>query len=157
MLTLEFEVAQFQRDEIINTYERQILELVETIFPKPHYCFAELPLQRLCKKTGYLSPEIWRFWKDSRIDIVVMLPSGKAGLAVECQSTFHDTLDAQLRDARKAFILSSAKIPLVYVRHTKNKNIYRFWTFSGEEVMYNYKSRSGYTELFQLLKEQCVS
>lgn len=146
----------FQQGEIINAYEMRMLALVETVFEKPYRCLAEVPLQKVCAKTSYLSFETWRFWKNSRIDIVIMRPNGKAGLVIECQSSFHDCPKSKKRDSLKANILSRANIPLVYVRYDRQSAIYKFWMLNGDSITFDFASCTSYSQLANFLRQTCL-
>lgn len=130
---ITFCTNQFQPSEIINSYEMKVFELVGSIFPKPYHCLVELPLQRICTKTKTLSHDMWKFWVNSRVDIVVMQTrmgplNRKACLAIECQSHYHYSPDAQRRDSLKASILRESGIPLVYVQDSSIPRTLVFWT-----------------------------
>lgn len=145
-------VAQFQQDAIINTFEMKILEVIERVFKKPYRCCPEVPLKRVCTKRSYLDHDTWKFWTTSSIDIVVMLPDRRAGLAIECQSSYHDSLDAQRRDDLKASILRESNIPLIYVRYAGKRDTYKFWSPCERDfVHFNFSTQSGYKEMSRLL------
>lgn len=70
-------------------------------------------------------------------------------VVIECQSHWHDRLEVQVRDRKKAQLLSSVGIPLVYLRQIdRDRRFYRFSTPNEkEEVFYNSITQQGKTEL----------
>ena len=151
-------VAQFQQNVIINPFEMKILEAIEGVFQKPYRCCPEVPLKRVCTKLSYLNRDTWNFWTTSSIDIVVMLPDGRAGLTIECQSSHHDSLDAKRRDNLKASILKESNIPLFYVRYAGIRDTYKFWSpFDKGFVYFNFSTNIGYKDMSKLLTKKCLS
>ncbi|MFY8176281.1 hypothetical protein, partial [Planktothrix agardhii] len=117
------------------------------------YC-PQVPLGVICSHSvGWLPNEIWKFWVNSRVDIALMKrgfkASRKAKLAIECQSYYHDSLEAQVRDRKKAKLLEKVGVPLIYVRSVEtDRRFYRFYTpDENTEVFYNIINQEGRTEL----------
>ncbi|HEY9301676.1 MAG TPA: hypothetical protein VIQ31_35995, partial [Phormidium sp.] len=119
------------------------------------YC-PQVPLEIICSRPenfSRLPDEIWKFWVSSKVDIALMergsRASRKAKLVVECQSHWHDSLEAQLRDRKKAKLLASVGVPLIYVRRiAEDQRYYRFYTPNEkQEVIYNLINQEGFTEL----------
>ena len=132
-------IPDFENGEIINELEMIVMEIVEMILgDRFRYC-PQVPLGVICSHSvGWLPNEIWKFWVNSRVDI-----------AFECQSYYHDSLEAQVRDRKKAKLLEKVGVPLIYVRSVEtDRRFYRFYTpDENTEVFYNIINQEGRTEL----------
>jgi Uma2 family endonuclease len=144
----------FQNGEIINELEIMIIDLLEMILGNRFRYCPQVPLEIICSRPenfSRLPDEIWKFWVSSKVDIALIdrtFPtSRKAKLVVECQSHWHDSLEAQLRDRKKAKLLASVNVPLIYVRRIDSR-YYRFYTPNEkQEVIYNIITQQGWAEL----------
>ncbi|WP_081694783.1 MULTISPECIES: DUF2726 domain-containing protein [Planktothrix] len=127
--------------------------LVSGVGDRFRYC-PQVPLGVICSHSvGWLPNEIWKFWVNSRVDIALMKRGFKASrnakLVIECQSHYHDSLEAQVRDRKKAKLLEKVGVPLIYVRSVEtDRRFYRFYTpDENTEVFYNIINQEGRTEL----------
>ncbi len=162
--TSQPQLLPFERGEMLNPYALSILEIIEPFFQKPYRCFVEFPLQLVCSKGEdiHLPIELWRFWVNSRLDIVVMkstigLHCRKPCLIIECQSPWHDLEDIQRRDRTKAQIVTSAGIPLIYTRYIDYPRVLHFWLANDNGgVDYNPFTQEGYIELEAFFKRHCL-
>lgn len=144
----------FQNGEIINELEIMIIDLLELILGNRFRYCPQVPLEIICSRPenfSRLPDEIWKFWVSSKVDIALIdrtFPTNrKAKLVVECQSHWHDSLEAQLRDRKKAKLLASVNVPLIYVRRIDSR-YYRFYTPNKKhEVIYNIITQQGWAEL----------
>ncbi|MFB2839080.1 hypothetical protein [Floridanema evergladense] len=143
----------FQSGEVFNKYQQKIMDILETILGARFRCYPELRLERICHRPEnvWLPKEIWQFLVSSDLDITVIErgshASRKAKLVVECQSHWHDSLEAQLRDRKKAKLLASVNVPLIYVRKIDSR-YYRFYTPNEkQEVIYNIITQQEWAEL----------
>lgn len=145
----------FKSGEIVNELEMLIMDNLEMILgDRFRYC-PQVPLEVICRRpeNRWLPKEDWQFLVSSKVDITVMergcCASRQAKLVVECQSHYHDSLEAQLRDRKKARLLAAVGIPLIYVRLVdEDRRFYRFYTpHEKEEVLYNLITQKGRTEL----------
>ncbi|ANV84827.1 hypothetical protein AWQ21_10825 [Picosynechococcus sp. PCC 7003] len=150
----------FQNGEIINDYEAFILELIEMLLGDRYRCWGQIPLGVICARPDdvpYLPTDLFKFWANSRVDIALLEKrigvSRKAKLVIECQSHWHDTHEAQIRDRLKSQLLQSAGIPLIYVRRVDtDSRFYRFFTpDQSQEVLYNIITQAGKDELNEFL------
>ncbi|MBD2183472.1 DUF2726 domain-containing protein [Planktothrix sp. FACHB-1355] len=151
----------FQSGEIANELEMVIMDILEMVLgDRFRYC-PQVPLEAICSRpeTFYRLPDdLWKFWVSSRVDIAAIergyRATRKAKLVVECQSQYHDSLDAQVRDRKKAGLLASVGVPLVYVRRVdEDRRFYRFYTPNNrEEVIYNLITQQGRNELETFLQ-----
>lgn len=147
-------IPDFENGEIINELEMIVMEIVEMILgDRFRYC-PQVPLGVICSHSvGWLPNEIWKFWVNSRVDIALMKRGFKASrnakLVIECQSHYHDSLEAQVRDRKKAKLLEKVGVPLIYVRSVEtDRRFYRFYTpDENTEVFYNIINQEGRTEL----------
>ncbi|MBE9226901.1 DUF2726 domain-containing protein [Phormidium sp. LEGE 05292] len=146
----------FQNGEIINELEIMIIDLLELILGNRFRYCPQVPLEIICSRPenfSRLPDEIWKFWVSSKVDIALIdrtFPTNrKAKLVVECQSHWHDSLEAQLRDRKKAKLLASVNVPLIYVRRiAEDQRYYRFYTPNEKhEVIYNIITQQGWAEL----------
>ena len=146
----------FQSGEIVNELEMAIVDILEMVLgDRFRYC-PQVPLEVICSRPetfSRLPDDLWKFWVSSRVDIAVMergyCATRKAKLVVECQSHWHDRLEVQVRDRKKARLLASVGVPLIYVRRIdEDRRFYRFYTPNGgEEVVYNLITQTGLTQL----------
>lgn len=150
----------FQSGDIVNELEIVIMDILEMVLAdRFRYC-PQVPLEVICRRpeNRWLPKEDWQFLVSSKVDITVMergyRATRKAKLVVECQSHYHDLLEVQVRDRKKARFLSSVAVPLVYVRRVEeDQRFYRFFTPDGqEEVLYNLITQEGRTELAAFLQ-----
>lgn len=139
----------------MNEFEIMIMDILEMILGNRFRYFTQVPLEIICtrRKNCCHIPDknIWQFWVSSKVDIALIergFPaSRKAKLVVECQSHWHDSLEAQLRDRKKAKLLASVNVPLIYVRKIDSR-YYRFYTPNEKhEVIYNIITQQGWAEL----------
>ncbi|MGA9378150.1 MAG: hypothetical protein WBV73_05225 [Phormidium sp.] len=146
----------FQNGEIINDLEIMIIDLLEMILGNRFRYCPQVPLEIICSRPenfSRLPDEIWKFWVSSKVDIALIdrtFPTTrKAKLVVECQSHWHDSLEAQLRDRKKAKLLASVNVSLIYVRRiAEDQRFYRFYTPNEkQEVIYNIITQQGWAEL----------
>ena len=101
---------RFQSGEIINELETITLDILEMILGDDRFRYCpQVPLEVICSRPETctrLPNELWKFWVSSRVDIAVMergyCASRQAKLVVECQSHWHDRLEVQVRDRKKA-------------------------------------------------------
>ena len=152
---------EFQSGEIINELETIAIDILEMILgDRFRYC-PQVPLEMICsrpKTFTRLPIELWKFWVSSRVDITLMErgcgASRKAKLVIECQSHWHDRPEVQERDRKKARLLASVGVPLVYLRPIdRDRRFYRFYTPNGQqEVFYNSITQQGRTELEAFLQ-----
>jgi Protein of unknown function (DUF2726) len=152
---------QFQSGEIINELETIALDIIEMILgDRFRYC-PQVPLEIICSRPETftrLPIDLWKFWVSSRVDIALIkrgcCASRKAKLVVECQSHWHDRPEVQQRDRKKARLLASVGVPLVYLRQIdRDRRFYRFYTPNGQkEVSYNSITQQGGTELETFLQ-----
>lgn len=152
---------QFQSGEIINELETIALDILEMVLgDRFRYC-PQVPLEIICSRPETftrLPINLWKFWVSSRVDIAVMergyCASRQAKLVIECQSHWHDRLEVQVRDRKKARLLASVGVPLVYLRQIDlDRRFYRFYTPNGQkEVFYNSITQQGRTELEAFLQ-----
>ena len=152
--------AYFQNGDIVNELEQVIMDILEMVLgDRFRYC-PQVPLEVICRRpeNRWLPKEDWQFLVSSKVDITVMergyRATRKAKLVVECQSHYHDLLDTQVRDRKKAKFLSSVGVPLIYVRRIEEDHrFYRFYTPNGQaEVIYNLITQEGRTELAAFLQ-----
>lgn len=150
----------FQSGDIVNELEQVIMDIVEMVLgDRFRYC-PQVPLEVICRRpeNRWLPKEDWQFLVSSKVDITVMergyRATRKAKLVVECQSHYHDLLETQVRDRKKAKFLASVGVPLIYVRRIEeDKRFYRFYTPNGQaEVIYNLITQEGRAELAALLQ-----
>lgn len=154
-------LPNFQNGEIINELEIFVMDILEIVLgDRFRYC-PQVPLQVICSRSdtsSRLPDEDWKFWANSRVDIAVMekgyCDSRKAKLVVECQSHYHDNLNAQARDRKKSRFLAAVGVPLVYVRRVEeNQRFYRFYTPNQQqEVIYRVTTQEGRAELEAFLQ-----
>jgi Uma2 family endonuclease len=151
----------FQNGEIINELEIMIIDLLEMILGNRFRYCPQVPLEIICSRPenfSRLPDEIWKFWVSSKVDIALIdrtFPANrKAKLVIECQSHWHDSLEAQLRDRKKAKLLASVNVPLIYVRRiAEDQRYYRFYTPNEkQEVVYNIITQQGWAELEAFLQ-----
>ncbi len=152
----------FQSGEIVNELELVVIDMLEMILGDRNFRYCpEVPLEIICSRADTFSrlpDNIWKFWVSSRVDIAVMergyCASRKAKLVVECQSHYHDRLEAQVRDRKKARLLASVDVPLIYVRRVdEDQRFYRFYTPNEQEaILYNLITQQGRTELEAFLQ-----
>lgn len=155
-------LPRFQSGEIVNELELVVIDIIETVLgDRFRYC-PQVPLEVICDRTESdvrLPDKLWKFWVSSRVDIAIMergyCASRQAKLVVECQSHWHDRLDAQIRDRQKSQLLAAAGVPLVYVRRVDvDKRFYCFYTPSGDnEVLYNAIAQTERTQLTTFLQQ----
>ena len=150
----------FQNGEIVNELEQVIMDILEMVLgDRFRYC-PQVPLEVICRRpeNRWLPKEDWQFLVSSKVDITVIergyRATRKAKLVVECQSHYHDLLETQVRDRKKAKFLSSVGVPLIYVRRIEEDHrFYRFYTPNGQaEVIYNLITQEGRTELAAFLQ-----
>lgn len=154
----------FRNGEIMNELEQTMLDLLEMILGEKHYRYCpQIPLKVICSRPdalNWLPEDIWKFWANSVVDIAILekgfQTSRKAKLVVECQSHWHDCPEAQERDAKKARLLATVGIPLVYVRRVEtDRRYYRFYTPDGNaEIFYNIITQEGRSQLEAFLQQQ---
>ena len=152
-------IPNFENGEILNELELMVMEIGEMILGDRFLYCPQVPLGVICSHSGAWLPNgIWKFWVNSRIDITLIerrfRASRKAKLAIECQSHYHDSLEAQIRDRKKAKLLELVNVPLIYIRPVDNdRRFYRFYTPDEQtEVFYNIITQEGRTELELFLK-----
>jgi len=155
----------FSSGNIINPYESNMWELLELLLQSinPHYrCCPQIPLELLCARdrNQYLQDsELWRFWVSSKVDFAILDRSpgsdGKAQLAIECQSHYHDNSDQQSNDRKKAQLLAWAGIPLLYIRPLdEDYRYYRFYTPTlSHDLCYNIITQFPQADLQNLLQD----
>lgn len=157
----------FYNGSIINSYESTLWELLELVLQKikPDYrCCPQISLELMCARNQYIEDsDLWRFWVSSKVDFAILDRSpgtdGKAKLAIECQSHYHDSSDQQSSDRKKAQLLAWAGIPLLYIRPLdQDYRYYRFYTSNcSHDLCYNLITQSPQTELQQLLQDLLTS
>ncbi|MBW3587194.1 MAG: DUF2726 domain-containing protein, partial [Cyanobacteria bacterium 0813] len=156
-----YSVPQFISGEIIYELVTIAIDIREMILgDRFRYC-QQVPLDIICSRPETfprLHIELWKFWVSSRVDIALMergyCASRKAKLVIECQSHWHDRPEVQERDRKKARLLASVGVPLVYLRQIdRDRRFYRFYTPNGQkEVFYNSITQQGRTELEAFLQ-----
>lgn len=157
----------FYNGSIINSYESTLWELLELLLKNigsQYRCCPQIPLELMCARRQYLNDtELWKFWVNSTVDFAILDRSpgtdGKAKLAIECQSHYHDDPDQQSNDRKKAQLLNWAGIPLLYIRSLdQDYRYYRFYTPNGShDLCYNLITQSPQAELQQLLQNLLTS
>jgi len=146
---------EFQSGEIINELETIAIDILEMILgDRFRYC-PQVPLEMICSRPETftrLPIELWKFWVSSRVDITLMergyCASRKAKLVIECQSHWHDRPEVQVRDRKKARLLASVGVPLVYLRQIDRSTLLSFlhsqWT-KRSLLQLNYPTRTDRT------------
>lgn len=150
----------FQSGEIVNDLEMVAMDILEMMLgDRFRYC-PQVPLEVICSRTeafSRLPDQLWKFWVSSRVDLALMErhygSNRKAKLVIECQSHWHDSFEAQVRDRKKARLLAAVGVPLVYVRRIEeDKRFYRFYTANNtSEVIYNLVTQTGWADLEEFL------
>lgn len=112
---------QIQPQPLLGPLAKRNLELLRSWFPKPLYdVFPEVALGRFLKFSHRTTPrdeELRRFlFSSSSVDALVVNSLAEPLACFEFQSSYHDTPEAQERDKKKAELILSANIPLLYTR-----------------------------------------
>ena len=154
----------FRSGELINMFEMTVTDIVELCLGNRFRYFAEYPLEKICQRpeNAWLAKEDWQFLVSSRVDIAVIDRScgsdRRAKLVIECQSRWHDNLMAQRRDRKKAQLLASIGVPLIYARQVEvDQRFIRFYTPEDQqETVYNLVTQSNRAELEAFFQQYCL-
>lgn len=97
------------------------LEMLSSWLPQPAYnIFPEVALARFLKPVQCTTPrdeELRRFlFSSTSIDALLTDSNPQPIACFEFQSSYHDSPEAQQRDRKKAELILSANIPLIYTR-----------------------------------------
>lgn len=141
-------------------FQYQYIFLLQLCLGDRFHYFAEYPLEKICQRPPHcwLDKDDWKFLVNSRVDIAMMErdfgTNRKASLVVECQFRYHDNPEAQERDRRKAHLLKTVGVPLIYVRQVpQDPRFYRFYTPDDtEDVFYNIVTQENRDQIEILLQ-----
>jgi hypothetical protein len=106
---------------LLGPLAKRKLEMLCLWFPQPaHNIFPEVALGRFLKLVRCRTPrdeELKRFlFSSTSIDALLTDSNTKPIACFEFQSSYHDSPEAQERDRKKAELILSANIPLLYTR-----------------------------------------
>jgi hypothetical protein len=146
------DASVFTPQPIFNDHEEQVFKILELVFGNKYRINTQTPLQQICSRNHHwLEADWFQFHANSTIDLLVYQKFGYGEkfpkLAVECQSKYHDTSEAQVRDQRKQYLLDSIHLPLIQVRYVGSGG-YRFYSHRlNDEVYYDGITQEGLLEL----------
>ena len=140
---------------VLNDNEEKILKITEMIFGDDYRINTQTPLSQICSRTEWLELEWFTFHAHSTLDLIVF-PKNHFGkkyplLAIECQSEYHDSAEAQVRDQRKQYILDVIGLPLVQVRYVGSGGYHFYSHRVSNEVYYDSVILEGLIELKDFL------
>lgn len=105
-----------QIKRLVNPYEERMLEFLETCIDEDSKIHTQVSLCQICEPNTFIDYELRKFLFSSSVDALVTDADFMPCLAVEFQSSYHDSVSARERDQKKAKLLSLANIPLLYSR-----------------------------------------
>lgn len=147
--------STFTPQPVMNDHEEKILKIVEMVFGDDYRVNTQTPLAQICSRNEWLELDWYVFHTNSTLDLVVIQKNrfGKKypSLAIECQSEYHDSPDAKVRDQRKQYILDAIGLPLVQVRYLGSGGYHFYSHRTSNEVFYDSVNLEGLTELKDFL------
>lgn len=144
-----------QIKRLINPYEERMLEFLGTCIDENSKIHTQVSLSQICEPKTWIDSDLKNFWLSSSVDALVTDSNFMPCLAVEFQSSYHDSVSASERDQKKARLLSLANIPLLYSR-IKDFGLLQLYS-QDEIVVFNLFTGQGREAAKVLIQKYCYN
>jgi hypothetical protein len=144
-----------KQKRLVNSYEERMLEFLETCIDSNSKIYTQVSLSQICEPITFLDPDLRKFLFSSSIDALVTDLDFMPCLAIEFQSSYHDSANASERDQKKARLLSMAKVPLIYSR-IKDFGLLQIYS-QDEVVIFNLFTGQGREAAKVLIQKYCYN
>ena len=140
-----------QVKRLVNPYEERMLEFLETCTDNSSKIYTQVSLSQICEPITVIDADLRKFLFSSSIDAVVTDLDFMPCLAVEFQSSYHNSANAKERDQKKAKLLSMANVPLIYSR-IKDFGLLQIYS-QDEVVIFNLFTGQGREDAKSLIQK----